>query len=163
MGWPRTTASPARTKSSETHEYVDDTLNPWSMVRKSDPATGPANVTLPGAGAWTAVPKGVAMSIPRCPAPYGDAGGSNGRITGPITGQDQSIAAPAVCVARPISESTIRSTAIRRMWSTVGTSTDEDRDADHRTSAIAGISRPRRAARAARIPPSCGSDRCATR
>src|SRR6185295_14061778 len=34
------------------------------------------------------VPGATAMSIPRCPAPNGVSGGSNPRITGPLTGQD---------------------------------------------------------------------------
>src|SRR5439155_24017051 len=52
------------------------------------PGTGPANVTVPSAGARTDIPSVVPMSIPRCwPPAYGCAGSkTNGRNTGPSTG-----------------------------------------------------------------------------
>jgi hypothetical protein len=50
------------------------------------PATGPANSTLPAAGARTVAPTGAEMSIPRCPGPYGPARASNPRTTAPVTG-----------------------------------------------------------------------------
>src|SRR5438874_5528327 len=56
------------------------------MVTNSSPPTGPANVTVPFAGARTGVPNGAAMSIPRWPVEYGVAGGSNPRTTGPRIG-----------------------------------------------------------------------------
>src|SRR5207237_3803636 len=52
----------------------------------SEPATGPAKLTAPSAGARIGVPNVAAMSIPRCPALYGVAGGTNGRTTAPWTG-----------------------------------------------------------------------------
>src|SRR5262245_18703678 len=62
---------------------------PWSIVTNSSPPTRPANDTVPVSGARIGVPNATAMSIPRWPAPNGDVGGSNARITGPVTGQDQ--------------------------------------------------------------------------
>jgi hypothetical protein len=50
------------------------------------PATGPANTTLPAAGARTSSPTGAAMSMPRCPGPNGPARASNPRTNGPPTG-----------------------------------------------------------------------------
>ena len=50
------------------------------------PATGPANATLPAAGARTSSPTEAAMSIPRCPGPYGPARASKPRTTAPATG-----------------------------------------------------------------------------
>ena len=55
-------------------------------VTQVAPATGPANTTLPAAGARTSSPTGASMSIPRCPGPYGPARASNPRTTGPVTG-----------------------------------------------------------------------------
>ena len=55
-------------------------------VTQLAPATGPANTTLPAAGARTSSPTGAAMSIPRCPGPYGPARASNPRTSGPVTG-----------------------------------------------------------------------------
>ncbi|WP_407077425.1 hypothetical protein [Streptomyces sp. SCSIO 30461] len=46
-------------------------------------ATGPANDTRPATTARTTAPGGAARSTPRCPGPYGPAGGSKPRtITG---------------------------------------------------------------------------------
>lgn len=47
------------------------------------PATGPANVTTPGAAARTSAPAVAARSTPRWPAPHGRAGGSKRPITAP--------------------------------------------------------------------------------
>src|SRR4051794_39480994 len=58
----------------------------WSIEMNRDPATGPANDTIPSAGARITVPKAAAMSMPRWPAPYGFAGSAYGRMTAPCTG-----------------------------------------------------------------------------
>ncbi|CAN3982980.1 hypothetical protein KPATCC21470_5680 [Kitasatospora purpeofusca] len=47
------------------------------------PATGPVNVTTPGAAARTSAPAVAARSTPRWPAPHGRAGGSKRPITAP--------------------------------------------------------------------------------
>ena len=86
--WPRDTTSPLRTAATEIHEYVLESPPPWTIVTNSSPPTRPANDTLPASGARIGVPGATAMSIPRCPAPNGVSGGSNPRITGPVTGQD---------------------------------------------------------------------------
>src|SRR4051812_45161127 len=70
----------------ETHEYDVRMPPSWSIEMNSDPATVPANDTTPSAGARIGVPNGAAMSIPRCPAPYGVLGASYGRMTSPRTG-----------------------------------------------------------------------------
>jgi hypothetical protein len=51
--------------SAARNEYLDSSPSPWSIVRKSLPPTGPANVTVPAAGAWTGEPTVAAMSMPR--------------------------------------------------------------------------------------------------
>src|SRR5437764_5567071 len=69
------------------------------MVRNRYPPTAPAKATVPAVGATTTVPDGAAMSIPRCPDPYGEAGGSNARMTGPVTGQSHVPPAALACAA----------------------------------------------------------------
>src|SRR5439155_20452231 len=97
-GWPHpvnATGSPCRTRSpfltsfADNHEYVEERPPPWSIVRKRYPPTGPANVTVPSSGATTVVPTAAAISIPRCPLPYGVSGGSNVWVIGPTTGHVQ--------------------------------------------------------------------------
>ena len=58
--WPRTTRDPTGTSSED--KYETEILSPGvgSMVTVRMPATEPAKVTLPDAGALTAVPTGVA-------------------------------------------------------------------------------------------------------
>src|SRR5436190_12875220 len=62
---------------------------------------GPANVTVPSAGATMLVPTSAAMSIPRCPLPYGVSGGSNVWMTGPTTGHVQPPADAAGAAVAP--------------------------------------------------------------
>src|SRR4051794_26943953 len=58
--------------------------------------TLPANETTPAAGARTVSPAAPPTSIPRCwPPAYGSSPKTNGRSTGPPTGQDQARAAGA--------------------------------------------------------------------
>src|SRR3954470_336940 len=61
------------------------------MLTTGRPATIPAEPTTPSPAASTGDPGGPARSTPRCPAAYGLAGGSNGRVTtsSPPTGADQ--------------------------------------------------------------------------
>jgi hypothetical protein len=75
------------------HEQVLLTPPPWSIVKKSRPPTLPAKVTTPASGATITVERSVAMSIPRCPAPYGSSGGSKPRMIGPTTGHVHGTAA----------------------------------------------------------------------
>src|SRR4051794_41263994 len=67
------------------------------MLTTGRPATMPAKATTPSPAASTGDPGGPARSTPRCPAAYGLAGGSNGRVTtsSPPTGADQSAVAGA--------------------------------------------------------------------
>ena len=65
---------------------VTSTPGATTSVTQLTPATGPANTTLPAAGARTSSPTGAAMSIPRCPGPNGAARASNLRTSGPVTG-----------------------------------------------------------------------------
>src|ERR671935_1832319 len=58
------------------------------MVTNRDPATDPANVTVPSATPRTRVPKSAPMSMPRCPDENGVGGGSNPRNTGPHRGHN---------------------------------------------------------------------------
>jgi hypothetical protein len=48
------------------------------------------------------------MSMPRCPEPNGESGGSNARITGPETGQLQIPAALAGVTTTQIADATTR-------------------------------------------------------
>jgi hypothetical protein len=61
-----------------------------SMVTDLIPATEPAKVTLPDAGAATGSPTTAAKSRPQCPA-YCPAG-EYPAMTGPLTGADRQIA-----------------------------------------------------------------------
>ena len=54
---------------------------PWATTTTPRPARRPAYDTVPGSAAWTTWPTEPARSTPRCPAPYGDAGGSKPSIT----------------------------------------------------------------------------------
>jgi hypothetical protein len=89
--WPSVTASPLWTPIDPSSVSVTlyeplriDTLNPLL-------GTVPAKVTLPDAGATTAVPGVAEISIPRCcPAAYGCASSNeNASTTVPVTGQLQ--------------------------------------------------------------------------
>jgi hypothetical protein len=51
------------------------------------------------------------MSMPRCPDPYGESGGSNPRITGPTTGHCQGIGWADTAVDPPSAEVTKSATA----------------------------------------------------
>src|SRR3954447_19035104 len=67
------------------------------MLTTGRPATMPAKATTPSPAASTGDPGGPARSTPRCPAAYGLAGGSNGRVptSAPPPGADQSAVACA--------------------------------------------------------------------
>src|SRR4051812_13491544 len=67
------------------------------MLTTGRPATIPANATTPSPAARTAAPGAAARSTPRCPAPYGPAGGSNARVTAgvPFSGQPHAAAGTA--------------------------------------------------------------------
>ena len=56
IGEPVVTTSPFFTAIEESHEYVVRTPSGWSMEMKSDPATEPANATVPSSGAAMTVP-----------------------------------------------------------------------------------------------------------
>src|SRR5262249_49568911 len=66
------------------------------------PGTVPANVTMPGAGAWIVSPAAPPTSTPRCwPAVYGWAGSNEyPSRTGPVAGHVQADAGPAHASAR---------------------------------------------------------------
>jgi hypothetical protein len=61
----------------------------WSIETTPRPASIPANTTTPAPTESTGSPGAPARSTPRCPGPYGFAGGSNARVTGgrPASGQ----------------------------------------------------------------------------
>src|SRR6478672_7133009 len=101
IGWSCSTRSPFLTSFAESQEYVEERPPPWSIVTNRYPPMGPANVTVPSAGATMVVPTSAATSIPRCPLPYGVSGGSNAWMTGPTTGHVQP-PAPAYVAAEPL-------------------------------------------------------------
>ncbi len=68
------------------NEYDDRSPSGCNTVTWSEPATGPAKVTVPGPIAPTSVPGSVAYSIPRLPGNQGSGGGRNGSATGAVTG-----------------------------------------------------------------------------
>lgn len=94
-GWPAATCSPFAT-SGRTGSYVvrsgGSPLPATSMASTPRPATGPANDTRPEAAASTLLPRSAARSTPRCPGPYGPAGGSHPRTTAgrPASGHERS-------------------------------------------------------------------------
>jgi hypothetical protein len=65
---------------------VTSTPGATRRLTQSVPATRPANATLPAAGDRASSPTEAAMSIPRCPGPYGPARVSNPRTTAPASG-----------------------------------------------------------------------------
>ena len=88
---PRATAWPAATTGS-TGSYVVRRPSAWPMLTTGRPATMPANTTTPSPAARATAAGAPARSTPRCPGPYGEDGGSNGRVTrgGSPSGETQS-------------------------------------------------------------------------
>ncbi|WP_374224790.1 hypothetical protein [Streptomyces sp. ISL-99] len=102
--------------------------------RTPRPATGPAKETRPEATARTGSPGPAARSTPRCPAAYGEGGGSQDRTTGgrsPTGHTAASGIAPAMASGGGVSIAVIRastSTVIRRIHTP---SRDETIPGDH--------------------------------
>ena len=134
-GWPRTTWSFLWTSTLESHEHVLVTPPPWSMVRNKRPPTLPAKVTTPASGATTTVPIGVAMSIPRWPAPYGLSGGSKPRTIAPVAGHVHGVAAAALdpdnAMAAVVIGNVMSSDRMRRIERTLAARGGPARDGCH--------------------------------
>jgi hypothetical protein len=113
---PSATASPFR--GAIEPRWVSVTLNPSAVRIESVrplPATVPANVTSPAAGARTSAPGAPPTSIPRCwPAAYGSLVVEKGRTTAPSLGQDQALAAGASSSAARIAAGSSRRIGLPR-------------------------------------------------
>ena len=110
------------------------------------------------------VPTSAAMSMPRCPLPYGVSGGSNAWMTGPTTGHVQPPVGGVAAEPLPVDDRQHQE----------GQSHDDPRTSTHRSATLSarvgeltvtevtarrrlGFSPPQRADRGGRRRPWCGS------